>query len=192
MNLLALDIGGVCLRLTPERVFQSMNLDPNNLPDGYEKAYHDYSIGKIGSWQFAKDLQAIVGQSMNVAQIHDAWMKFLDTEDLKTTKLLEALWDRGWHIVFFSDTQPWHIEGLRDILSYSKRIPDAIYSCDVGAEKPSDAMFTAFEERYGRPDLYLDDRLCNIEGGLRHGWNAVQFTETTADELLAKLTDSRS
>ena len=192
MKLLALDIGGVCLRLTPERVFQSMNLDPDNLPDGYEKAYHDYSIGKIGSWQFAKDLQAIVGQSMTVAQIHDAWMKFLDTEDLNTTRLLEALWDRGWHIVFFSDTQPWHIEGLRDILSYSKRIPDAIYSCDVGAEKPSDAMFTAFEERYGRPDLYLDDRLCNIEGGLRHGWNAVQFKETTADELLAKLTDSRS
>ena len=192
MKLLALDIGGVCLRLTPERVFQSMNLDPDNLPDGYEKAYHDYSIGKIGSWQFAKDLQAIVGQSMTVAQIHDAWMKFLDTEDLNTTRLLEALWDRGWHIVFFSDTQPWHIEGLRDILSYSKRIPDAIYSCDVGAEKPSDAMFTAFEERYGRPDLYLDDRLCNIEGGLRHGWNAVQFTETSADELLAKLTDSRS
>ena len=192
MKLLALDIGGVCLRLTPQRVFQSMNLDPDNLPDGYEKAYHDYSIGKIGSWQFAKDLQAIVGQSMTVAQIHDAWMKFLDTEDLNTTRLLEALWDRGWHIVFFSDTQPWHIEGLRDILSYSKRIPDAIYSCDVGAEKPSDAMFTAFEERYGRPDLYLDDRLCNIEGGLRHGWNAVQFTETTADELLAKLTASRS
>jgi len=192
MKLLALDIGGVCLRLTPERVFQSMNLDPDNLPNGYEKAYHDYSIGKIGSWQFAKDLQAIVRQSMTVAQIHDAWMKFLDTENLKTTRLLEALWDRGWHIVFFSDTQPWHIEGLRDILSYSKRIPDAIYSCDVGAEKPSDAMFTAFEERYGRPDLYLDDRLCNIEGGLRHGWNAVQFTETTADELLAKLADSRS
>ena len=187
MKLLALDIGGVCLRLTPERVFQSMNLDPDNLPNGYEKAYHDYSIGKIGSWQFAKDLQAIVGQSMTIAQIHDAWMKFLDTEDLKTTKLLEALWDRGWHIVFFSDTQPWHIEGLRDILSYSKRIPDAIYSCDVGAEKPSDAMFTAFEERYGRPDLYLDDRLCNIEGGLRHGWNAVQFTETTAEQLLAEL-----
>ena len=192
MKLLALDIGGVCLRLTPQRVFQSMNLDPDNLPDGYEKAYHDYSIGKIGSWQFAKDLQAIVGQSMTVAQIHDAWMKFLDTEDLNTTRLLEALWDRGWHIVFFSDTQPWHIEGLRDILSYSKRIPDAIYSCDVGAEKPSDAMFAAFEERYGKPDLYLDDRLCNIEGGLRHGWHAVQFTETTADELLAKLTDSRS
>ncbi len=187
MKLLALDIGGVCLRLTPERVFQSMNLDPDNLPNGYEKAYHDYSIGKIGSWQFAKDLQAIVGQSMTIAQIHDAWMKFLDTEDLKTTKLLEALWDRGWHIVFFSDTQPWHIEGLRDILSYSKRIPDAIYSCDVGAEKPSDTMFTAFEERYGRPDLYLDDRLCNIEGGLRHGWNAVQFTETTAEQLLAEL-----
>jgi FMN phosphatase YigB (HAD superfamily) len=187
MKLLALDIGGVCLRLTPERVFQSMNLNPDNLPEGYNKAYHDYSVGKIGSWQFGKDLQAIVEQPMTVAQIHDAWMKFLDTEDFKTTRLLEALWERNWHIVFFSDTQPWHIEGLRDILSYSKRIPDAIYSCDIGAEKPSDAMFEAFEARYGKPDLYLDDRLCNIEGGLRHGWNAVLFKETTAEELLTKL-----
>ncbi len=185
MKLLALDIGGVCLRLTPGRVFQTMNLDPNNLPDGYNKAYHDYSIGKIGSWQFAKDLQATVALNMSIDQIHDAWMKFLDTEDFQTTRLLEALWERNWHIVFFSDTQPWHIEGLRDILSYSKRIPDAIYSCDVGAEKPDDAMFKAFEERYGKPDLYLDDRLCNIKGGIRNGWNAVLFTATTADELLA-------
>ncbi len=187
MKLLALDIGGVCLRLTPGRVFQTMNLDPNNLPDGYNKAYHDYSIGKIGSWQFAKDLQATVALNMSIDQIHDAWMKFLDTEDFQTTRLLEALWERNWHIVFFSDTQPWHIEGLRDILSYSKRIPDAIYSCDVGAEKPSDAMYEAFESRYGKPDLYLDDRLCNIEGGLRHGWNAVLFKHTTAEELLASL-----
>ena len=187
MKLLALDIGGVCLRLTPERVFQDMNLDPNNLPDGYNKAYHDYSIGKIGSWQFAKDLQATVAPNMTLDQIHDTWMKFLDTEDFQTTRLLEALWERNWHIVFFSDTQPWHIEGLRDILSYSKRIPDAIYSCDVGAEKPSDAMYEAFESRYGKPDLYLDDRLCNIEGGLRHGWNAVLFKDTTAEQLLSKL-----
>ena len=187
MKLLALDIGGVCLRLTPERVFQDMNLDPNNLPDGYNKAYHDYSIGKIGSLQFAKDLQATVAPNMTLDQIHDTWMKFLDTEDFQTTRLLEALWERNWHIVFFSDTQPWHIEGLRDILSYSKRIPDAIYSCDVGAEKPSDAMYEAFESRYGKPDLYLDDRLCNIEGGLRHGWNAVLFKDTTAEQLLSKL-----
>jgi hypothetical protein len=46
-------------------------------------------------------------------------------------------------------------------------------------------MFKAFEERYGKPDLYLDDRLCNIKGGIRNGWNAVLFTATTADELLA-------
>ncbi len=189
MKLLALDIGGVCLRLTPERVFRDMNLDPNNLPDGYNKAYHDYSIGKIGSWQFAKSIQNILNHKMSLDDIHDAWMLFLSTEIAETTMLLNELWKDGWHIVFFSDTQPWHIEGLRDILSYSKRIPEAIYSCDVGAEKPDDAMYDAFERRFGKPDLYLDDRLCNIEGGRRHGWNAVQYTETTADELLASLAE---
>ena len=185
MKLLALDIGGVCLRLTPERVYQKFGFDATNLPAAWPQIFKDYSIGKIGSWQFGKAIQAILGHQMTVAEIHDVWLLFLSTEMLETTRLLEAMWERGWHIVFFSDTQPWHIEGLRDILSYSKRIPDAIYSCDVGAEKPDDAMYKAFEERYGKPDLYLDDRLCNIEGGHRHGWNAVQFTETTADELLA-------
>ena len=52
MKLLALDIGGVCLRLTPERVFQSMKLDPAHLPLEWYTAYHEYSIGTIGSWQF--------------------------------------------------------------------------------------------------------------------------------------------
>ena len=185
MKLLALDIGGVCLRLTPERIFQSLGMDATNPPEGWKNIFWNYSIGKIGSWQFGKSIQELLGNGMSVAQIQDAWMKFLGPEIPQTTRLLEALWERGWHIVFFSDTQPWHIEGLRDILSYSKRIPEAIYSCDVGAEKPDDAMYEAFEARFGKPDLYLDDRLCNIEGGRRHGWNAVQYKETTAAELLA-------
>ncbi|MCR4572424.1 MAG: hypothetical protein K5787_01520 [Lentisphaeria bacterium] len=184
MKLLALDIGGVCLRLTPERVYQKFGFDAAEPPAAWPQIFKDYSIGKIGSWQFGKSIQTILDHDMSLDEIHDAWMDFLDTEIMKTTQLLEILWKKDWHIVFFSDTQPWHIEGLRDILSYSKRIPEAIYSCDVGAEKPNDAMYEAFEKRYGKPDLYLDDRLCNIEGGRRHGWNAVQYTETTADELI--------
>ena len=187
MKLLALDIGGVCLRLTPERVYQAFGFNAANLPATWPQIFKDYSIGKIGSWQFAKSIQNILNHKMSLDDIHDAWMLFLSTEISETTMLLNELWKDGWHIVFFSDTQPWHIEGLRDILSYSKRIPEAIYSCDVGAEKPDDAMYEAFERRFGKPDLYLDDRLCNIEGGLRHGWNAVQYTETTAEQLFAKL-----
>ena len=175
MKTLALDIGGVCLTLDFPRAKRYFGLNPSEpLPSEWTTLYDDYSNGIIGSWRFAEGIRSLTGNRFSHSQIKDGWNLILGEEIPETTKRLNDLWDSGWRIVFFSDTQPWHIERLRDILSYSRRIPEAIYSCDVGAQKPASAMYEAFERTYGVPDLYLDDRRENIEAGLARGWHAVQ------------------
>jgi len=185
MKTLALDIGGVCLTINFPRAMRYFGLEPSKpFPSEWMTLLDDYSNGLIGSWQFAAGIRKLTANGFSHEQIHDGWNLILGEEIPETTRLLHHLWDNGWRIVFFSDTQPWHIERLRDILSYSKRIPEAIYSCDIGAQKPANAMYEAFERSFGVPDLYLDDRQLNIEAGVARGWHAVQVSSGVCNQLL--------
>ena len=186
MKTLALDIGGVCLTLDFPGCWRYFGLDPERpTPPAWKKLYTDYSIGAIGTWAFIDGIRRVTNGAFTVEQIKAGWNSMLGTEIPETTRFLEKLRNAGWRIVFFSDTQPLHIERLRDILSYSRTIPVGIYSCDAGAQKPEAGMYEAFEAAFGKPDLYLDDRQCNIDGGLARGWNAVQFIPGVCDRLLA-------
>ncbi len=175
---MALDIGGVCLRLTPWRAYAALGIRVGApVPPVLRTLIDHYSSGRIDSNAFCDGLQDFTGHRYTDAQLKAGWNSMLGSENPDMTRILRRFFEAHWHIVFFSDTQPWHIEGLRQILSYSDQIPEAIYSSDVGAEKPSPAMYEVFERQFGKPDLYLDDRLNNIEGGLARGWNAVQYID---------------
>ena len=176
---LALDIGGVCIRLRPQRVFETLGFPEDTpLPPDALKLIDDYNCGRADNAQFCDGLRAVTQRPFSDEQLQAAWNLFLDAEIPTTTQFLRKLWNRGWHIVWFSDTQPWHLDCLRKYVSYAKEIPEGIYSFEVGAQKPSPLMYEAFEQRFGKPDLYLDDRLDNIQGALARGWNAVQYRET--------------
>ena len=60
-----------------------------------------------------------------------------------------------------------------------------MFSFVSGAQKPDEIMFTAFEERFGIPALYVDDRMELISAARTRGWNAHPFT--TASDLLTYL-----
>lgn len=192
-KLLALDIGRVCLALKPERAFAGLGVASNQaVPADLQRIIYAYSCGRLDSAQFAAALGEYLGGRYTATQLEEIWKSYLVGEITVTTWLLEQLWARDWHLVFFSDTQPWHNERLRELLSYSARIPEGVYSFEVGAEKPSDLMYETFESRFGKPDLYLDDLPQNIAGGFRHGWNAVRYigaeaTRETCEAILARV-----
>ena len=63
-----------------------------------------------------------------------------------------------------------------------------IFSCDIGAMKPSDAAFAAAEARLGVGGdavLFIDDGLANVAAARRRGWDAILFTDNAA--LVAEL-----
>ena len=65
--------------------------------------------------------------------------------------------------------------GMRSILILKQRgVTDCVGSNEVHALKPEEAMFAAFERRFGVPDLYLDDRMDLINAANARGWHAVQ------------------
>lgn len=188
-KLLALDIGGVCVKLTPEKGGDYLGIEPLNQPgEQLAPVISAYSCGRMTSEEFTARLSDYTNHRFSDGEIHEGWNMFIESEHFKTTRLIRHLLGKGWRFVFFSDTQPWHTEKLSWLLPYYDEAFGYVFSYEVGAEKPSPLMYEAFEKKYGKPDLYLDDRLDNIQGGLARGWNAVQFTSPDmADELIARL-----
>jgi len=89
--------------------------------------------------------------------------------------VVAQLVDAGYQIVFFSDTSSIHLDEVRQKFAAARLVPEGIYSFEVGAKKPEAAMFAAFEQKYGRPDYYFDDRAELIAGASAHGWPAHRF-----------------
>ena len=100
----------------------------------------------------------------------------------RLNELVFSLPARGIQPVFFSDTSALHLAEVRRKFPAAAVVPEGIYSFEVGARKPARAMFEAFESRFGRPVLYVDDRPELIEGAAKFGWNALRFTGAEALE----------
>ena len=94
--------------------------------------------------------------------------------------LISALPLVGIQPVFFSDISERHLRLVRKMFRASAMVPEGIYSFEVGAMKPEEPMFEAFEKRFGVPALYVDDREVLIEAALKRGWNAVVFSDAKA------------
>ena len=185
MKILALDIGGVCITLHMERALAALNIpDYNTASEQIRRAISGYNCGTVGSEEFCRIMQEQTGHVHSNDEIRRRWNLFLGETIPETTELVNALLDDGWRIAFLSDIQPWHADALPPLIPYLDRIKERIYSFEVGAEKPSPQMYKAFEEKVGRPDLYIDDRLNNIEGGCACGWNAIQYSPSVGARML--------
>lgn len=180
MKYIALDIGNVCIKIDhngcyskagftgmpPQEVmFLAREYECGRLTeDGFWTRFQQYAPDKTKSRQeLEKDFDSILVQPVE------------GMEDLISMLPLFNI-----QPVFFSDISARHLKLVRRMFRASAMVPDGIYSFEVGAMKPEDAMFEAFEKRFGVPALYVDDRKELIEAARKRGWNAIVFTNSEA------------
>lgn len=178
MSVLALDIGRVCVRLTMDKSkeFFGLPLD-KTYPESWLSVITAYTRGKIGSEEYSKAISELTGGRFTNEQIKYGWNLWIGDEIKETTVLIRTLIANGWKIYFLSDIQPWHLEAVMNKISFADVVSEGIFSCDIDAEKPEELMYVAFEQKYGKPDLYIDDLEKNIIGAQKRGWNAIQYLE---------------
>ena len=97
------------------------------------------------------------------------------------SELVNSLPQMGITPVFFSDISTLHLARTRELFPAEATVKDGIYSFTSGGQKPSALMFDAFESRFGRPLLYVDDRMELIAAAKKRNWPALVFT--SAEEL---------
>lgn len=188
MKFIALDIGNVCIKVDHAAAFSRMGF--SGMP-GQEVllAAQLFECGRISADTLFEVMQKQPETSgKSKEELIDLFNSILISPVEGMNELIKSLPSRGIQPVFFSDISYIHIRETRKLLPAAEVIPCGIYSFQIGFLKPSEAMFRAFERRFGRPLLYIDDKKVLIDAAIQHTWNAWQFVSAEAlDEKLASL-----
>ena len=177
-RVIALDIGNVCLQITPEKAAEYFGVNQlwsQNVP--FWQMLEKFECGKLTEKDFVQKLRQMTSEKFTPAEISHGWNLVLGEEIPGMADFVSQMRERDFRFVFFSDTSSLHLREVRRKLSFAPLVPDGIYSFEVGARKPHQLMYEAFEKLYGVPHFYFDDRADNIAGAQQRGWPAVQFLD---------------
>ncbi len=176
---IALDIGNVCINLKHAQIKPKLGFDPDlPFPDEFEKMCIAYEYGTCSKKEWLDSFQSATGNKFSDSDLISLWNQFLGEPVDGMIETISELTELGFKFVYFSDTNPTHIESFYNSFPAHDLIYDEILSYNVGAHKPAIAMFEAFEKKFGTPCFYIDDKKINIDGALNYGWCAHQFTTT--------------
>ena len=175
MKYLALDIGNVCIAIRPERLFAALVVSgPEALPAELFGMVDLLERGRLSEEAFSARFRELTGDGRSGDELRAAFVSIIGEPIPGMAEKLERLIDAGVQPVFFSDTSALHLAEVRRKFPAARRIPDGVYSFEVGAKKPEPAMFRAFEERFGTPAAYWDDRP-ELIAAAPPEWNARLF-----------------
>lgn len=180
MKYAAIDIGNVCVAIDKTVPFREIGFDIN-APE-CEKLFDLVRLmewGKINEDDFFARLSEMPEcRKKNKDELKKLFNSILIAPVPGMRALLRELPSLGVMPVFFSDISTCHLEDCRRMFP-EMRCFDGIYSFDFGAYKPSAKLFDAFEEKYGKPLIYTDDRQELIDGAAANNWNAHCFVSAT-------------
>ena len=178
IRLVALDIGNTCVELHPERVAARLNhplINSRFFIDQFDPDFEAFLTGKITRGEYLRRFGSHLTPPIPAETIAAALSSLIGPEIPGVADYVHRLQAEGARIVYFSDINRIHLQAFREVTKdHFASVTDAIFSDEVGALKPSETMFRAFEQRYGVPDLYLDDRDDLVAAANARGWHAVQ------------------
>ena len=176
---IALDIGNVCINLRHEKIKPLLGFEPNlPFPTNFDKMCDLYEFGHCSKGEWLSAFQESTGFQFSNDELLALWNQILGEPICGIVETIEELTNCGFKFVYFSDTNPVHIDSFYKTFPAHNFICGEVLSYHVGVHKPSFEMFKAFEDKFGAPCFYIDDKLINIEGAQNYGWLSHQFTTT--------------
>jgi FMN phosphatase YigB (HAD superfamily) len=179
---IALDLGGVCVKLRHTEFFAQLGLD--SFTPELLAIHNSFEKGKISQaeWLFGLRSNCVALSEFSDEQFLVLFSDIIGVEMPGMSELVSLWVEKGYEIVIFSNTSDLHAEVVLQRISFADKISAAVYSFEAAYMKPEPEIYHYFEEKYGRPVFYLDDNEDNIEQGRAMGWNAKLFKN--AQELL--------
>ena len=185
----ALDIGGVCVVLHPERCCQALGIPQGTeIPKNVTDAFCDLECGRISTQEWLAVFREALHFQRTENEILDAWNRIIGETMPGMKERVESLAANGVKVVFLSDVSALHLDVCYRKCSFCHAVTDGVFSFEVGARKPNAAMYETFERRHGVPDFYFDDRACNIEAARKRGWNAILFNSAAQLDIIGART----
>lgn len=187
------DIGRVLVRVDVARAMQGLasgtSLTPSELWSAIEKdpRWPDWQEGRIKPRDWYHHLANRLGGGLTFEQFTEVWNRALDPVPIHDDSLFKSL-SRRYRLALLSNTDPIHVRHLESTYSFFAYFPSRIYSCAVGASKPSPLIYReALRAVKARAEeaLYIDDIAAYVEAAQRLGMKAIQFQ--SPDQLTSAL-----
>lgn len=139
------DIGGVLIRmnvsratslakgllLSAEEIWSALLKDPR---------WPDWQEGRLSPHDWHRHVEKRFGSKLSLEQFVEAWNHALDPEPIQDRSFLEKL-RRKYRLAVLSNTDPLHVAYMERTYDFFASFPARIYSCRVGARKPSPLIY---------------------------------------------------
>lgn len=172
--LVRLDIAGAMkelggsVALSPDETWAAIEHDPR---------WRDWQEGRVSPRDWQLHICRRLGVELTFEQFSEIWNRVLDPKPLLDPALLEYL-SKHYCLAVLSNTDPLHVTELEKRFDFFRYFPKRIYSCAVGASKPSPLIFReALRACKVTADcaLYIDDIPAYIEAARQLGMNGIVF-----------------
>ncbi len=177
------DIGRVLVRIDVGRAMQGLaegtKLSPADLWSAIEKdpRWPDWQEGRIAPRDWYLHLSRRLGVDLTFEQFTEVWNRVLDPTPIHEDSFFQKL-SKGYRLALLSNTDPIHVQKLEATYSFFKFFPTRIYSCSVGASKPSPLIYREALRALkikAEEAVYIDDIAAYAEAARKLGMSGIQF-----------------
>lgn len=177
------DIGRVLIRIDVSRAAQALSfrqsMSPQELWSALEKdpRWKDWQEGRISPRDWHLHLKQRFGGSSTFEQFTEAWNLVLHPEPIHNKELFERL-SRNYRLALLSNTDPIHVAYMEPRYDFFPYFKARIYSCAVGASKPSPLIFREALRACrvsAQEALYVDDIESYVKAAQQLGLAGIQF-----------------
>ena len=172
--LVRLDIAGAMtglggsISLSPKETWAAIEHDPR---------WRDWQEGRMSPRDWQLHICRRLGVELTFEQFSEVWNRVLDAKPVLDNSLLEYL-SKHYCLAVLSNTDPIHVAHLEKNFDFFRFFPQRIYSCAVGASKPSPLIFRealrACKVTAERA-FYIDDIPAYVEAAQHLGMTGMVF-----------------
>jgi glucose-1-phosphatase len=172
--LVRLDVAGAMgelagtISLTPQETWAAIENDPR---------WRDWQEGRMSPRDWQLHICRRLGVNLTFEQFSEIWNRVLDPTPLLDGAFLESL-SKRYCLAVLSNTDPIHVAELEKRFDFFRFFKHRIYSCVVGASKPSPLIFrAALQACKTTADnaIYIDDIPSYAEAARQLGMTGVVF-----------------
>jgi putative hydrolase of the HAD superfamily len=182
--LVSLDIAGAMgelagtISLTPQETWAAIERDPR---------WRDWQEGRMSPRDWQLHICRRLGVNLSYEQFSEIWNRVLDPMPLLDGAFLASL-SKRYCLAVLSNTDPIHVAELERRSNFFRFFKHRIYSCVVGASKPSPLIFrAALQACKTTADnaIYIDDIPSYAEAARQLGMTGIVFQ--SPEQLIADL-----
>lgn len=177
------DIGRVLVRVDVSRAMSGLadgiSLSPDEIWSALQKdpRWMDWQEGRISPRDWHLHLAKRLGGKLSFEQFVEIWNRALDPTPIHDEAFFQKL-SKGHRLAVLSNTDPVHVAYLEKTYGFFRFFPVRIYSCRVGASKPSPLIYKEALQACkvkAEEAIYIDDVPAYAEAAKKLGMKGIVF-----------------